>query len=157
MIVQQRTRPVTACSIAIGTPVRIIHRIFMIKELVLIPYCTSLPNGHAESDANLKHWMPYGIPTIVIHHNRPITNQDNPVHHPPKINQIIFAKKLISILLILIFLSILQAVFSAEMKITNIIFYFNRLELTGKFLKSRSKISAMKWMYIANVKRKHIL
>lgn len=57
-----------------GMPKKIIQIILANRDGTPPPYSISFPNGANANDANLKHCLPYGIPTIVIHHNTP----DNP-------------------------------------------------------------------------------
>ena len=50
------------------------------------PYSTSLPNGKNASPAILKHWVPTGMPTIVMHHSSPTRHQLTPCQNPAKTN-----------------------------------------------------------------------
>lgn len=86
IIVIHSPAPSNTCSIAIGSPVMTIHRIFNRSEPAPPPYSTSFPNGKKLSDANLKHCMPTGMPTIVIHHRQPARHQLSPLIAPPNIN-----------------------------------------------------------------------
>ena len=47
---------------------------------------TSFPNGKKLKEANLKHWTPIGIPTMVIHHRHPASSHPSPLIQPPKRN-----------------------------------------------------------------------
>ena len=47
-------------------------------------------NGVNTSFASLKHWVPNGIPIIVIHNNNPRKKYPIAAHNPININQIIF-------------------------------------------------------------------
>ena len=71
-----------------------IHQPFIRNQITLTrndtappPYSIRLPNGQNEMVANLKHCSPYGIPTIVMHHNAPDKTHAIPLIKPPKINQ----------------------------------------------------------------------
>ena len=86
MIVTHSRIPSTQCSIARGRPERISQRIFSRKDPAPPPYCTSLPKGKKLSPANLKHCIPTGIPTMVMHQRHPARHQLRPLKAPPKIN-----------------------------------------------------------------------
>lgn len=84
--VTHRTIPKTACSTARGRPETNSHRIFSSSDPAPPPYLTSLPNGKKLSTASLKHWIPTGIPMIVMHQRPPARSQLRPARKPPKIN-----------------------------------------------------------------------
>lgn len=65
------------------------------NENTPFPYTTSLPNGQNASVANLKHCIPTGIPTMVIHQIHPAKIHDSPPSRPPKRNHRILPKNLI--------------------------------------------------------------
>lgn len=72
---------------AIGMP-DVISQIRLIRKLnVPPPYSTSFPKGKKASLANLKHCVPTGMPTIVIHQSMPYTANTNPATIPPSKNQ----------------------------------------------------------------------
>lgn len=71
---------------AISKPPKINHKMFSNNEPPPLPGSTSLPNGKKDSDANLKHCNPTGIPTMLIHQSIPVTIQRSPSIAPPKIN-----------------------------------------------------------------------
>ena len=87
MTVMQRRRPMIALAIAISMPKNRIHIRLARKENAPPPYTTSFPNGQKDNAANLKHCLPYGIPTIVIHHKNPETNHIRPLAIPPRKSQ----------------------------------------------------------------------
>ena len=53
------------------------------------------PNGANPTMANLKHWMPKGIPTMVKHRIKPPIIYSKNIKIPPKIIQMILPKKFI--------------------------------------------------------------
>lgn len=77
-IVIQKSIPVIAATAAIQIPLTKIQIIFRSKEPTPPPYTTSLPNGKNAREANLKHCIPIGIPTIVIHQSKPASSQLSP-------------------------------------------------------------------------------
>ena len=87
MIVMQNRTPISADSTAMGMPLKINQKILQMMETTPPPYSTSLPNGKNASFANLKHCLPIGMPTMVIHHSTPESTQPRPIHSPPNKNQ----------------------------------------------------------------------
>ena len=53
------------------------------------------PNGASPTNANLKHWRPNGIPTIVRHNINPPIRYSKKIKIPPKIIHKILPKKFI--------------------------------------------------------------
>lgn len=86
MIVIHNMHPNTAFPNAIGIPKNMIHITFANTDGTPPPYSILFPNGANAIFANLKHCLPYGIPTILIHHNTPEKNHANPLVKPPQIN-----------------------------------------------------------------------
>ena len=97
IIVIQRTQPHTAFATAIGIHVRISQKIFAIRLTAPPPYSISFPNGKNASPANLKHCLPIGIPTIVMHHKHPASSHESPDAKPPNMNHNTFPRQLIFI------------------------------------------------------------
>ena len=93
IIVIHNNNPFIAAQIAKGIPLMSIHIILAISDGAPPPYCTSLPNGANDKEANLKHCKPIGIPTIEMHHKTPARNQANACHIPPHTIQIKFPKQ----------------------------------------------------------------
>lgn len=60
------------------------------KFPVLLDVITSRPNGQKVIDANLKHWTPIGIATIVQQQTRPATTHNKATTAPPNSIQSIF-------------------------------------------------------------------
>ena len=87
IIVMQNSTPFIAKHTAKGIPLIIIHSIFAISDGAPPPYTTSFPKGANDSDANLKHCSPIGIPIIVMHHNNPARHQASACQIPPHIIQ----------------------------------------------------------------------
>ena len=81
-------------SIAIGIPKKIIQIILANNDGTPPPYSISFPKGANYIDANLKHCLPYGIPTIVIHQITPDNTHESPLNSPPKINHKMFPIRL---------------------------------------------------------------
>lgn len=92
MIVTHQRQPIAANTAASGSPDTISHTMFSSKLPAPPPNSTSFPNGKNESEANLKHCSPTGIPTIVTHHSMPETIQHRPAIQPPNTNHKIFPK-----------------------------------------------------------------
>lgn len=88
IIVMQNKPPIRADSIASGRPDIKSQMRFRRKEPKPPPYTTSFPKGKKARLANLKHCMPIGIPTIVIHHRQPASTQLMPITNPPNRNHI---------------------------------------------------------------------
>ena len=86
MIVMHQSSPKIRFSRAIHTPKNTTQITFASIDTAPPPYCTSFPNGKNESDANLKHCFPYGIPIIVMHQSAPETSHESPLKKPPNIN-----------------------------------------------------------------------
>ena len=95
MIVIPQTIPKAANSIAIGMPESISQNMFATVDTAPPRYTISFPNGQKDSEANLKHWSPIGIPTIVMHQSTPAAHQLSPDSRPPHMNQSIFPRQLI--------------------------------------------------------------
>src|SRR5699024_5025727 len=85
-MVTHSVQPSMACSAASGSPETISQMIFTSSETGPPPYRTSFPKGKKLSDANLKHCIPMGIPTMVIHQRQPARHQLRPLSAPPKTN-----------------------------------------------------------------------
>ena len=92
MIVMHSSKPLHNAVSANGIPLKIIQRIFAIKDKVFPPYSTSLPKGKKARVASLKHCRPIGMPMIVILHKTPAIHQERPCHRPQHRNHIIFPK-----------------------------------------------------------------
>ena len=86
-IVMQSTSPITAASMASGTPLTRIQSTFSSTEPTLPLYTTSFPKGANISLANLKHCSPHGMPTIVTHQSSPASVQPSQSHRPANTNQ----------------------------------------------------------------------
>lgn len=99
-MVQHNKMPFNAAPTANGIPLMISHKRFASMEIVPPPYRISFPNGKNAKEANLKHCVPIGIPTMVIHHRIPAIVQPSPCHNPPHKNHMIFPKHPIIILLL---------------------------------------------------------
>lgn len=84
--------PIVKDSIAKGIPDITSHRILRSNDPTPPPYIISFPKGKKHKLANLKHCIPTGIPTIVIHHRQPTKSQLTPLINPPQINHIILPK-----------------------------------------------------------------
>ena len=80
------------CS-AIGIPKKMAQMIFSKKLPSPPPYVTSFPNGKSASPANLKHCMPTGIPTMVMHQIHPAIKYPRALTRPPQSIHIIFPRK----------------------------------------------------------------
>lgn len=93
MMVQHSNTPFSSAASANGIPLKSIQNKLAIKDIVPLPYCTSLPKGQKAREANLKHCRPMGIPIIVIHHKMPARIHERPCHNPPHKNQMIFPKQ----------------------------------------------------------------
>ncbi len=73
----------------ISQPRKITHTVLTMgcsKKLSL----TFFPNGISDNFANLKHCIPSGIPTTVMHRISPAKHHNSPVTSPPKINHKMF-------------------------------------------------------------------
>lgn len=92
IMVQHSKMPFNRAVSASGMPLKIIQKRLAIKEIVLPPYCTSLPKGQKAREANLKHCRPMGIPMMVMHQRTPARTQERPCHNPQHRNQMIFPK-----------------------------------------------------------------
>lgn len=92
MMVQHSKIPFSRAVSANGMPLMNIQNTLAIKEIVLPPYCTSLPKGQKAKEASLKHCLPMGIPIMVMHHRIPASTQERPCHSPQHRNQMIFPK-----------------------------------------------------------------
>ena len=77
------------CS-AIGIPKKMAQMIFSKKLPSPPPYVTSFPNGKSARPANLKHCMPTGIPTMVMHQIHPAIKYPSALTRPPQSIHIIF-------------------------------------------------------------------
>lgn len=80
------------CS-AIGIPKKMAQMIFSKKLPSPPPYVTSFPNGKSASPANLKHCMPTGIPTMVMHQIHPAIKYPSALTRPPQSIHIIFPRQ----------------------------------------------------------------
>jgi len=97
-MVRQSNRPKNKCVKAIQKPPKISQIIFIIvdKQPVLEEVSVILtPKGARPTNANLKHWMPKGIPTMVRQRISPPIMYSKKINIPPKIIQIILPKKFI--------------------------------------------------------------
>lgn len=90
--VMHKSSPNTADSTANGIPVIKSQIIFNKREPAPPPYSTSLPKGKKLKLASLKHCMPTGMPTMVMHHRHPAISQLNPLKKPPHMNHIILPR-----------------------------------------------------------------
>ena len=93
MIVMHSSKPLHNAVNAKGIPLKIIHRIFAIKDKVFPPYSTSLPKGKKARVASLKHCRPIGMPIIVMLHKTPAIPHERPCHRPQHKNHMIFPKQ----------------------------------------------------------------
>ena len=80
------------CS-AIGIPKKMAQIIFSKKLPSPPPYVTSFPNGKSARPANLKHCMPTGIPTMVMHQMHPAIKYPSALTRPPQSIHIIFPRQ----------------------------------------------------------------
>ena len=92
IIVKLHRHPINAASAASSKPLAISQRIFSSIVPAPPPYRTSFPKGKKLSCANLKHCMPTGIPTMVMHQSTPAKTQPSPSQIPPNRNQIKFPR-----------------------------------------------------------------
>ena len=92
IIVTHKAVPNARCSSARGRPDTISQMIFKRNEPAPPPYCTSFPKGKKLSAANLKHCIPTGIPTTVIHQRQPARHQLSPLTAPPNTNHNTFPR-----------------------------------------------------------------
>ena len=88
-MVMQKMIPSMKASMANIRPPKIIQRMFSSVDGAPPPRRTSFLKGKKATDANLKHCLPMGIPTIVMHHSAPTKTQPRPKGSPPNMNQII--------------------------------------------------------------------
>ena len=95
-IVMQKRSPTIRWATASSTPEIQIQRIFKSKDIAPPLFPTVLPKGNMATPAILKHWIPSGMPMIVIHQRIPAIIQPRPRRKPPNKNQIRFPIKLIS-------------------------------------------------------------
>ena len=95
MMVMHHTHPIAKFPRAIHQPLSRNQITFTINETAPPPYSILLPNGQKDKPANLKHCRPYGMPTMVMHHNAPDNTQAMPLIKPPKMNQQILPNNLI--------------------------------------------------------------
>lgn len=84
-IVIHQNSPIITEVIANSQPNNRIHNILSKNELVLLEYCISFPKGANIRAENLKHWIPNGMPKIVMHKIIPLINQSNDSKMPPNI------------------------------------------------------------------------
>lgn len=92
MIVQQSKIPVIKYPIASSSPPNIIQKMFSSIELVFSPVIMFFPNGKNETEDSLKHWIPTGMPIIVMHQSSPINSHAIPEKNPQTINQMMFPR-----------------------------------------------------------------
>lgn len=92
-MVIHKIHPSIADSMAKRRPPKIIQRILSKTDPAPPPNCTSFPNGKKARPANLKHCIPMGIPTMVMHHTTPTSTQLRPCHMPPNRNHSAFPKQ----------------------------------------------------------------
>ena len=78
--------------IASSRPLKMIQRMLTMKDTVPPSLRTSFPKGKKDSPESLKHWIPIGMPTIVMHQRRPAMIQARPLRKPPRMNQRMFPK-----------------------------------------------------------------
>ena len=97
IIVMQRIKPITKFTTKSSRPETKNQMTFTIKENAPPSYSTSLPKGHMDKEAILKHCTPTGIPNMVMHQRIPAKNHINALIKPPQINHKTFPKKLILI------------------------------------------------------------
>ena len=95
-IVMQKRRPIIRWATASSTPEIQIQRMFKSKDMAPPLFATFLPKGNMATPAILKHWIPSGMPMIVMHQRIPAIIQPSPRRKPPNKNQIRFPIKLIS-------------------------------------------------------------
>ena len=96
-MVMQNKMPNNKCVSAIQKPPQTSQRIFMMvdRQPVLDEVSVILtPNGANPTMANLKHWMPKGIPTMVKHKTNPPKIYWKKINMPPKITQMMLPMKL---------------------------------------------------------------
>ena len=84
-IVTHKMHPIIAFVIASSIPDMHIHRIFKRNETAPPSSTISFPKGFKEIDESLKHWIPTGIPTTVMHHKIPASHHPIALKSPPKI------------------------------------------------------------------------
>ena len=97
-MVMQNKMPNNKCVSAIQKPPQTSQMIFMMvdRQPVLDEVSVILtPNGANPTMANLKHWIPKGIPTMVKHRIKPPIIYSKNIKIPPKIIQMILPKKFI--------------------------------------------------------------
>lgn len=92
-IVTHQISPQTSALKAISQPNTAIQTMFIrvlpnLKSGLVISFL----KGKAQSPAILKHWIPNGIPTIVIQRIIPAKTHSHQRRNPPKRNQRIFPK-----------------------------------------------------------------
>ena len=85
-MVTHKSAPMIRWPRAIHIPKKISQITFTRKDTVPPPYSTSRPKGHRDSDANLKHCSPYGMPIMVMHQISPEKHQQIALRSPPKIS-----------------------------------------------------------------------
>jgi hypothetical protein len=97
-MVMQKRRPRKKCVNAIQNPPKTIQMMFMIVERHPVLEEVSViftPKGARPTMANLKHWSPKGMPTIVRHKIRPPIIYSKKINIPPKMIQIRLPSKFI--------------------------------------------------------------
>ena len=94
-MVMHHSNPTIRLPSAISHPKKTIQIRLIKNENIPFPYTTSLPNGQNANVANLKHCIPTGIPTMVIHQIQPAKIHESPPSSPPKRNHRILPKNLI--------------------------------------------------------------
>lgn len=78
---------------AIGRPKKTAQIRFNKKLPSPPPYVTSFPNGKRARPANLKHCIPTGIPTMVMHQMHPASRYPSALTRPPQSIHIIFPRQ----------------------------------------------------------------
>ena len=93
-IVMQHRAPVTRASRHSSQPPMKNHRTFTRNDTAPPELTTSLPNGISAKRATLKHCMPTGIPTMLMHQSTPKSAQPSASHTPASTNQMMLQIKL---------------------------------------------------------------
>lgn len=97
-MVMQSRMPKNKCVKAIQKPPQKIHIKFIMVERQPVFDDVSViltPKGAKPTMANLKHWIPKGIPTMVRQRIKPPIMYSKKIKMPPKIIQVILPKKFI--------------------------------------------------------------
>ena len=97
-MVMQNNKPKNKWVKAIQKPPQTNQRMFIIvdKQPVLDEVSVIFtPNGAKPTIANLKHWIPKGIPTMVRQRIKPPRMYSKKIKMPPKMTQIMLPKKFI--------------------------------------------------------------